>query len=103
MLDSFMILRANGVAVWERTTATVNRDLVNSWIQDVFIDEKTEYAGARAGQSAGHNPPYRKGKQTLKYVCVREGHLNFVVCLAQLFSSLLRRMRLQMHSLLDNY
>lgn len=78
MLDTFEILTTSGVVLWSRTYATVSPMVVNSFISDVFIEEKNA-SGTRGGQSASRNPPYKYDQHTLRWTFVKELGVIFVV------------------------
>lgn len=79
MLDTFEILTTSGVVLWSRTFAPVNPSVVNSFIADVFIEEKSALAGAKDGASAVTNPPYKHDQHTLRWTFVKELGIIFVV------------------------
>lgn len=81
MLDTFEILTTSGVVLWSRSYAPVNPSVVNSFIADVFIEEKS---GLKDSQSAATNPPFRSDQHTLKWTLVKELGVIFVVCLGTL-------------------
>ncbi|KAL2019578.1 hypothetical protein VTK56DRAFT_9475 [Thermocarpiscus australiensis] len=78
MLDTFEIVTTSGVVLWSRTYAPVNPSVVNSFIADVFIEEKSSVAGAKDGASAAANPPYRHDQHTLRWTFVKELGIIFV-------------------------
>ncbi|KAK1750225.1 signal sequence receptor alpha subunit [Echria macrotheca] len=78
MLDTFEILTTSGVVLWSRTYAPVSPSVVNSFINDVFIEEKTSVAGAKDDQSAASNPPYKYDQHTLRWTFVKELGIIFV-------------------------
>jgi len=79
MLDTFEILNTAGVVLWSRTYAPVSPSVVNSFITDVFIEEKTAVAGAKHGASAASNPPYRHDQHTVRWTFEKELGIIFVV------------------------
>jgi hypothetical protein len=79
MLDTFEILTTSGVVLWSKTYATVNPSVINSFIVDVFIEEKGGSAGTKDGGSAASNPPYKTDQHTLKWTFVKELGIIFVV------------------------
>lgn len=79
MLDSFNIVTTGGEVLWSRTLTPVNPAIINNFITDVFIEEKSEYASARDGQSSALNPPYKSGQHTLRYAFVKEFGVMFIV------------------------
>ena len=80
MLDTFEILTTTGVVLWSKSYAPVNPSVINSLINDVFIEERT-LPGAGVGEdiSAANNPPYKHDQHTLKWTTVKELGLIFVV------------------------
>lgn len=76
MLDAFEIFTTSGVVLWSRTYAPVNPSVVNSFIADVFIEEKS---AAKDGGSATTNPPYKHDQHTLRWTFVKELGIIFVV------------------------
>jgi signal recognition particle receptor subunit alpha len=79
MLDTFEILTTSGVVLWSRTYAPVSPSVVNSFIADVFIEEKSAVAGTKDGGSAANNPPYKHDQHTLRWTFVKELGIIFVV------------------------
>ncbi|KAG5297022.1 signal sequence receptor alpha subunit [Histoplasma ohiense] len=74
MLDSFEIITSSGVVLWSRSYAPVGVHVINSLINDVFIEEKFQ-------QEAGSGivaPRYRKEKYTLKWKRAKDLGLIFV-------------------------
>ncbi|KAK4117701.1 SRP54-domain-containing protein [Canariomyces notabilis] len=78
MLDTFEILTTSGVVLWSRTYAPVSPSVVNSFIADVFIEEKSAVAGTKDGGSAANNPPYKHDQHTLRWTFVKELGIIFV-------------------------
>ncbi|KAH6697549.1 SRP54-type protein [Plectosphaerella plurivora] len=78
MLDSFNIVTTGGEVLWSRTLTPVNQAIINNFITDVFIEEKSEYASARNGQSSALNPPYKSGQHMLRYAFVKEFGVMFI-------------------------
>lgn len=87
MLDTFEILTTSGVVLWSRTYAPVSPAIVNHFISDVFIEEKTTSAGAKDDQATSSNPPYKHDQHTLKWTFVKELGIIFVVCRPPVCSS----------------
>ncbi|KAL6824859.1 signal recognition particle, alpha subunit, N-terminal domain-containing protein [Trichoderma camerunense] len=79
MLDAFEILTTSGVVLWSRTYAPVSPSIVNNFIADTFIEEKTGTIAPTDSQSAATNPAYRSDQHTLKWTFVKELGLIFVV------------------------
>lgn len=75
MLEAFEILTTSGVVLWSKSYAPVGSHVINSLINDVFIEEKVVPQGA----SAGVSPIFKKEKYTLKWKRVKEFNLIFVV------------------------
>lgn len=75
MLDSFEIITSSGVVLWSRSYAPVGVHVINSLINDVFIEEKFQQ---EAGSGAVA-PRYRKEKYTLKWKRAKDLGLIFVV------------------------
>ncbi|KAI1424597.1 SRP54-domain-containing protein [Xylaria sp. FL1777] len=78
MLDTFEILTTSGVVLWSRTYAPISPAIINHFIADVFIEEKTVSAGAKDNQASASNPPYRYDQHTLKWTFVKELGVIFV-------------------------
>lgn len=80
MLDCFEILTTSGVVLWSRSYAPVAASVINSLINDVFIEEKVLPGASVADDtSAARNPAYRKDQYTLKWATVKDLGLIFVV------------------------
>ncbi|EHK16947.1 signal recognition particle receptor alpha subunit, Srp101 [Trichoderma virens Gv29-8] len=79
MLDAFEILTTSGVVLWSRTYAPVSPSIVNNFIADTFIEEKSGSIAPTDSQSAATNPAYRSDQHTLKWTFVKELGLIFVV------------------------
>lgn len=79
MLDTFEILTTSGVVLWSRTYAPVNPSIVNNFIADTFIEEKSGRATLGETQSASTNPAYKSDQHTLKWTTVKELGVIFVV------------------------
>ncbi|KAK4192470.1 putative signal recognition particle receptor subunit alpha [Podospora australis] len=78
MLDTFEILTTSGVVLWSRTLAPVSPSVVNHFISDVFIEEKSSVAGAKNGASAAENPSYKHDQHTLRWTFEKELGIIFV-------------------------
>ncbi|KAJ5248852.1 Signal recognition particle receptor subunit alpha [Penicillium chermesinum] len=74
MLEAFEILTTSGVVLWSRSYAPVGSHVINSLINDVFIEEKA----APQQSSSGASPTYKKEKYTLKWKRAKEFNLIFV-------------------------
>ena len=84
MLEAFEILTTSGVVLWSKSYAPVGPHIVNSLINDVFIEERVRPQRTGAG---GASPIFKKEKYTLKWKIVKDFNLIFVVCLlAQLLA-----------------
>lgn len=79
MLDTFEIITTNGVVLWSRTYAPIKSSIVNNFISDTFIEEKSGGSALRDLQSAATNPPYKSDQHTLKWTVVKELGVIFVV------------------------
>lgn len=79
MLDAFEIINTSGVVLWSRSFATVSPSVVNNFISDVFIEEKSAVAGAKDGASAASNPPYKHDQHSLRWTFSKELGIIFVV------------------------
>lgn len=79
MLDTFEIITTNGVVLWSRKYAPINSSVVNSFISDTFIEEKSGGSVVGDSQSAATNPPYKSDQHTLKWTVVKELGVIFVV------------------------
>ncbi|KAH6854909.1 signal recognition particle, alpha subunit, N-terminal-domain-containing protein [Chaetomium sp. MPI-CAGE-AT-0009] len=78
MLDAFEIINTSGVVLWSRTYAAVSPSVVNNFISDVFIEEKSTVAGAKDGASAATNPPYKHDQHSLRWTFNKELGIIFV-------------------------
>jgi signal recognition particle receptor subunit alpha len=77
MLDAFEIITASGVVLWSRSYAPIGAGLIDSLINDVFIEEK---ARVSTGVDSTQKPTYRKDGYTLKWTVSKDIGLIFVVC-----------------------
>lgn len=75
MLEAFEILTTSGVVLWSKSYAPVGAHVVNSLINDVFIEERVQLQA-----TTNTSPIYKKEKYTLKWKRVKEFNLIFVVC-----------------------
>lgn len=73
MLDAFEILTTSGIVLWRKGYAPVSSHIINSLINDVFIEER---GAAKDGAPA---PAYRKEAYTLKWTSAKDVGLIFVV------------------------
>ncbi|KAL9080334.1 MAG: hypothetical protein Q9157_000862 [Trypethelium eluteriae] len=78
MLDSFEILTTSGVVLWSKTYVPVSSRIVNSLINDVFIEERISPTAGGEDAAAARNPPYKKEKYTLKWTTAKDFGLIFV-------------------------
>ncbi|KAF2722180.1 P-loop containing nucleoside triphosphate hydrolase protein [Polychaeton citri CBS 116435] len=71
MLDAFEILTTSGIVLWRKTYSPVSSNVVNSLINDVFIEDRSilQKEGGRS---------YRKDKYTLKWDVAKDAGLVFV-------------------------
>lgn len=76
MLDTFEIVTTSGVVLWSRSTVPISSSLINNFITDVFIEERS--GAIRDGSSASSNPPYRSDQHTLKWTFHKELGIIFV-------------------------
>ena len=81
MLDTFKILTTSGVVLWSRSYASISPSIINNFISDVFIEEKSAAGATKGRQSAAANPPYQSDQHTLKWAIVKELGIIFVVSL----------------------
>ena len=79
MLDSFEILTTSGVVLWSKTYVPVSSKIVNSLINDVFIEERTSPAAVGDDAIAARHSAYKKEKYTLKWTTTKDLGLIFVV------------------------
>ncbi|KAG5951441.1 hypothetical protein E4U53_003096 [Claviceps sorghi] len=78
MLDTFEIITTSGVVLWSRSYAPLHSSIVNNFIADTFIEEKTNGPASRDAQSAATNPSYKSDQHTLKWTVVKELGIIFV-------------------------
>lgn len=76
MLEAFEILTTSGVVLWSKSYAPVGPHIVNSLINDVFIEERVRLQNPAA---SGASPIFKKEKYTLKWKRVKDLNLIFVV------------------------
>lgn len=77
MLDAFEILTTSGLVLWRKQYSPVSSNLINSLINDIFIEERGGQKGS--GQDGGSNAPYKKNKYTLRWTSAKDVGLIFVV------------------------
>lgn len=75
MLDDFSIVTTSGIVLWRKSYAPVSTNVVNSLINDVFVEERQKSSATETAV----NPPYRKDKYTLKWTIAKDVGLVFVV------------------------
>ncbi|KAJ5768978.1 Signal recognition particle receptor subunit alpha [Penicillium odoratum] len=75
MLEAFEILTTSGVVLWSKSYAPVGSHVINSLINDVFIEEKV---APQSVSATGVSPIFKKEKYTLKWKRVKEFNLIFV-------------------------
>lgn len=75
MLDAFEIVTTSGVVLWRKHYTPLQSNVINSLINDVFIEER-QTSGIRDGTA---NAQYKKDKYTLRYGTAKEVGLMFVV------------------------
>ncbi|KAK2608460.1 hypothetical protein QQS21_003030 [Conoideocrella luteorostrata] len=78
MLDTFEIITTSGVVLWSRTYTPLNSSIVNNFIADTFIEEKSGSSALRDSQSAATNPAYKRDQHTLRWTVVKELGVIFV-------------------------
>ncbi|KAL4776043.1 signal recognition particle, alpha subunit, N-terminal-domain-containing protein [Aspergillus nidulans var. acristatus] len=74
MLEAFEILSTSGVVLWSKSYAPVGAHVVNSLINDVFIEEKAQLQNTTNSAS----PIFKKEKYTLKWRKSKDFNLIFV-------------------------
>jgi len=81
MLDTFEILTTSGIVLWSRSNVDISSNVVNSLINDVFIEEKVRPTTSQVDEktSSQRIPSYRCEKYTLKWTLVKDLGLIFVV------------------------
>ena len=76
MLDSFEVLTTSGIVLWRKQYAPLSSNVINSLINDVFIEERGQRGG---GQEGGSNAAYKKDRFTLRWASAKDVGLIFVV------------------------
>lgn len=75
MLDAFEIITSSGIVLWRKQySSSVPASIINSLINDIFIEER---AGARQAENSTQS--YKKEKYTLKWTGAKDVGLIFVV------------------------
>lgn len=81
MLDTFEILTTSGVVLWSKTFTPIGASVINSFIRDVFIEERFQgKAATGSGGTVSHNRPYKHDKYTFRWTIAKDLELIFVVC-----------------------
>ncbi|BCS17797.1 signal recognition particle receptor subunit alpha [Aspergillus puulaauensis] len=75
MLEAFEILTTSGVVLWSKSYAPVGSHVINSLINDVFIEEKAQLQNTANSAS----PIFKKEKYTLKWRRSKDFNLIFAV------------------------
>ncbi|PSK34491.1 Signal recognition particle receptor subunit alpha [Elsinoe australis] len=86
MLDSFEILTTSGVVLWSKSYVPVSSNIINSLINDVFIEERLPSKSHSSDGPSSRNPPYKKEKYTLKFTTAKDIGLIFVAVYQSLLS-----------------
>ena len=73
MLDAFEILTTSGIVLWRKHYAPVSSNVINSLINDVFIEER-----GQKNVDSGSNAPYKKDKYTLRWTSAKDIGVIFV-------------------------
>nr|POE66152.1 signal recognition particle receptor subunit alpha [Quercus suber] len=74
MLDAFEILTTSGIVLWRKQYAPLSSNVINSLINDVFIEER-----GKSAQDGGSSTSYKKDRYTLKWTNAKDLGLVFVV------------------------
>lgn len=74
MLDAFEILTTSGIVLWRKEYTPVSSNVINSLINDVFIEER-----GQKNVDGGSNAPYKKDKYTLRWMSAKDVGVIFVV------------------------
>ena len=91
MLDAFEIITTSGIVLWRKQYAPVSSNVINSLINDVFIEDR-----GQKSTDGGSNPPYKKEKYTLRWTSAKDVGLIFVVGKSRWYRWMEARMRLLM-------
>ena len=81
MLDAFEIVTTSGIVLWRKHYAPLSPHVINSLINDVFIEERLS--------SSSTADAYKKDKYTLKYATAKDVGLIFVVGKRHYFQQIL--------------
>ncbi|KAJ4386538.1 hypothetical protein N0V93_009435 [Gnomoniopsis smithogilvyi] len=85
MLDTFEIVTTSGVVVWSRKWAPIKPSVIDNFITDVFVEEKSASGTLKANNSAASNAPYKTEQHTLRWTFVKELGIIFVAVYRSLF------------------
>ncbi|POS87703.1 hypothetical protein EPUL_000454 [Erysiphe pulchra] len=77
MLDAFEIFTTSGIVLWSRTFVPISSTLINSFVTNVFIEERPGTKNVN-NTSVTENPPYTHGQHILKWTIVKELGVIFV-------------------------
>lgn len=82
MLDAFEILTTSGVVLWSRSNVEGSSNVVNSLINDVFIEDRVRPMASQVDETSDQrNPSYKHENHTMKWTLVKDLDLIFVVWL----------------------
>jgi signal recognition particle receptor subunit alpha len=76
MLDAVEVVTTSGIVLWRKHYAPLSPHVINSLINQVFIEER--HASSSASSSASPSA-YTSSKYTLKYATAKDVGLIFVV------------------------
>lgn len=82
MLDAFEILTTSGIVLWRRHYTPLSPHIINSLINDVFIEERVPKPTATrdgTGESTAAAAAYKKDRYTLRWTSAKDVGLIFVV------------------------
>lgn len=77
MLDAFEIFNTSGIVLWSKTFVPISSTLINSFVTNVFIEERLGAKGINDVKFT-ETSPYIYGQHTLKWTMVKELGLIFV-------------------------
>ena len=81
MLDTFEILTTSGVVLWSKTFTPIGASIINSFIRDVFIEERFQGKAATGNDGTViRNRPYKHDKYALRWTIAKDLEIIFVVC-----------------------
>ena len=75
MLDAFEILTTSGIVLWRKQYAPLSSNIINSLVNDVFIEERRP----KNAVESESNAPYKKDKYTLRWTSAKDVGVIFVV------------------------